>query len=567
MTAASHLIGQTVAGRFKITGFIGEGAMAAVYLGEQERDPHEVAIKIMHPQMLGDATFVGRFRREARAASALDHPNTVHIIDYGVDGNLPYIAMERLHGRDLFDILVREHRLTERRAAEVLVGVCEALEAAHQHGIVHRDLKPENIMLVRSPSSASDLVKVLDFGIAKIVETSPTLPLPLDASPALDPSSVSPASADPLPAPSSADPPRSFAESPPSSITSTAISRVGVTVGTPAYMSPEQCRGEPVDGRSDLYTCGILLFLLVTGRLPFPAVGSPWDVAMERLRRPPPAPSTFVPRLHPGLEAVILKALATSPEDRQQSARELRDALTRLLPELSGTLLFGDPAMAPLDTDTLPLSIRNRQRIAARSALGMRDGRDGRDARDVREPARDGSGPRSAITLSSPRLVTDAAPRRTPSDKVRLLLPTGDTDPTLDIDDGAPSLKTRLIPRALADRALADRAHVAPLPPPRSSSPRSSSPRAASLLSDAPSPDAEPSPAAAPPSFSPDTLLPGHPEIDPPTPLVGSSYRALTERPPPPVPPARTLAARLVVPLALVIGIALGLVAFLLMTR
>ncbi|MCC6555939.1 MAG: serine/threonine protein kinase, partial [Polyangiaceae bacterium] len=146
MTAGPQLIGRMVAGRFRITGFIGEGAMAAVYRGVQDAEPRDVAIKIMHPQLLGDSTFVGRFRREAKAAARLHHPNTVQIIDYGVDGRLPYIVMELVAGKDLFEILVLERRLPEARAARIMMGVCDALAAAHEHGIVHRDLKPENVM-------------------------------------------------------------------------------------------------------------------------------------------------------------------------------------------------------------------------------------------------------------------------------------------------------------------------------------------------------------------------------------------------------------------------------------
>ena len=277
MSAAPQLIGRTVAGRFRITGFIGEGAMAAVYRGVQDAEPHDVAVKIMHPQLLGDSTFVGRFRREAKAAACLNHPNTVQIIDYGVDGRLPYIVMELVSGQDLFELLVRERRLPEVRAARILMGICDALSAAHEHGIVHRDLKPENVMILRDPATpGGEQVKVLDFGIAKIVDAGGGM----------------------------------AEDGMPTSLSTSALTTVGVVVGTPAYMSPEQCRGDPVDGRSDVYACGILLYLLVTGRLPFQPTGAPWEVAMEHIRKAPPAPSTFLPGIHPGLEAMILTALS-----------------------------------------------------------------------------------------------------------------------------------------------------------------------------------------------------------------------------------------------------------------
>jgi serine/threonine-protein kinase len=303
MGAGQAIIGRTLAGRFRVTGFIGEGAMASVYRAVQEGEPREVALKILHPHLVNDATFVGRFRREARAASRIVHPSSVRIVDYGVDGDVLYIAMELLAGQDLFETLVLERRLSEARAARILAAVADALVVAHDKGIVHRDLKPENIMLLRDERDPSvEHVKVLDFGIAKILEHEP-------------PSSDS--------APSS---------------TFGALTNVGTVVGTPAYMSPEQCRGDPVDHRSDLYTCGILLYQLVAGRLPF-AGDNAMDFAVKHVRTPPTPPEQIVPGVHRGLAALIMKALAKVPEERQQSAAELRDGLRALLSELSATPL------------------------------------------------------------------------------------------------------------------------------------------------------------------------------------------------------------------------------------
>src|SRR5580692_5315176 len=169
MSSDTAIIGRTLAGRFRVTAFIGEGAMASVYRGVQEAEPRDVALKIMHPHLVSDATFVGRFRREARAASRIEHPNTVKIVDTGVDGKLLYIAMELLAGQDLFETMVLERRLAEARAARIVMEVADALVAAHEKGVVHRDLKPENIMLLRPDGDPSrEEVKVLDFGIAKI---------------------------------------------------------------------------------------------------------------------------------------------------------------------------------------------------------------------------------------------------------------------------------------------------------------------------------------------------------------------------------------------------------------
>src|SRR5262245_44919764 len=151
--SSTALIGRTLAGRFRITGFIGEGAMASVYRAVQDEEPKNLAVKVMHPHLTTDPTFVGRFRREAKAASHIQHPNTVRIIDFGVDGNILYIAMELLTGQDLFETLVIERRFSEARAARVLIEVCDALTVAHEKLIVHRDLKPENIMLLPDRSA------------------------------------------------------------------------------------------------------------------------------------------------------------------------------------------------------------------------------------------------------------------------------------------------------------------------------------------------------------------------------------------------------------------------------
>jgi serine/threonine-protein kinase len=306
--AAREMIGRTLAGRFRLTGFLGEGAMAAVFRGEQDGEPRAVAVKIMHQELLRDVTFAKRFTREAKAAARIVHRNTVRIIEHGTDGELLYLVMELCVGEDLFDLLVRERRLPEARAARIVTQVCGALAAAHAHGIVHRDLKPENVMILPDPADpGADLVKVLDFGIAKILEREPRGGGGDDEAPASEP----------------------IDSSPPSSV----LTKVGGLVGTPEYMSPEQSMGQPVDARSDVYACGVLLFHLVTGTPPFTAKAA-IDVMMQHVDKPPPAPRALVPTLHPVLEQVILKALSKTREGRQQSAAELSDELTNLLPDL-----------------------------------------------------------------------------------------------------------------------------------------------------------------------------------------------------------------------------------------
>jgi eukaryotic-like serine/threonine-protein kinase len=338
MSGAETLIGKTLGGRFRVTGFIGEGAMATVYRGVQSEEPREVALKIMHPHLIGDPTFVARFRREAKAAKQIQHPNTVQIVDYGVDGNVLYIAMELLGGQDLFETLVVERRIGEKRAVKILLQVCDALVAAHDKGIVHRDLKPENIMLLPDPADPDgDRVKVLDFGIAKILEREQ--PPPSD-------------DADPI------------------SMASSVLTTVGMVVGTPAYMSPEQCRGETIDARSDVYACGILLYQIVTGRLPF-AGDNVMDLAVKHIRTPPPPLAQFVPAVNPGLEQAVLKALSKWPSQRQQSARELRDELAALVPALSDRqlLLTAVAPAAPAPAAAQEAPRRSAQHVLDGNAL------------------------------------------------------------------------------------------------------------------------------------------------------------------------------------------------------
>jgi len=302
-TARRELIGRTLGGRFRLTAFLGEGAMASVYRGEQDAEPRQVAVKIMHAELLQDATFAKRFTREAKAAARIEHRNSVQIVEHGADGPMLYLAMELLAGQDLFDLLARERRLPEARAVRIVLQVCGALAAAHAQGIVHRDLKPENVMILPDPAEpGADLVKVLDFGIAKILELG-----------ARDPGDEEPHSGP-------------VESAPPSSV----LTRVGTLVGTPEYMSPEQSMGQPVDARSDLYSCGVLLFHIVTGRPPFTG-RAPIDVMMQQVDKAPPAPSSLVPGLDAGLERVILKALSKAREARHQTADELAGELRAVL--------------------------------------------------------------------------------------------------------------------------------------------------------------------------------------------------------------------------------------------
>ncbi len=313
MAGVEPLIGRTLAGRFRITGFIGEGAMASVFRGvdvTQAGPLADVAVKVMHPHLVSDPTFTGRFRLEAQAAARLSHPNSVRIVDTGADGPFHFIAMELVMGRDLAEILTMERRMSPARTSRILRGVCDALATAHQQNIVHRDLKPENVMVVDAEGApGGETVKVLDFGIAKLLDAPAGRPGDTDSGP------------------------------------TSALTRVGTVVGTPAYMSPEQCRGQPVDGRSDLYTCGILLYQLITGKVPFWSE-NPFEIAAKQVREKPVPPSHHVDGLDPELEAVILRILSKTPSERYARAEELRDVLAALEPRLTDQRLA--PRQGPM---------------------------------------------------------------------------------------------------------------------------------------------------------------------------------------------------------------------------
>jgi eukaryotic-like serine/threonine-protein kinase len=322
MPRQNRLIGRQVAGRFTIKRLLGEGGMATVYVAEQAEEPREVALKIMNEELSADRTFVKRFQREAKAAARVQHPNSVRLIDYGVADGLSYIAMELLEGADLYVLLEREGAISQGRAVRILVEVCDALSVAHELGIVHRDLKPENIMVVADPTHPNgERVKVLDFGIAKLLA-----PDAADGTvdPRLDPQS--------------------------------AVTRAGTFIGTPAYMSPEQCSLLPVDTRADIYTCGVLLYQLVTGRLPFEGQ-TPLHTATLHIHEPPPRPSSVAPEIDPRLEGIILKALAKKPTDRHQTSRHLATTLRRILGDLPDVRVA---QIAPGQASVRPATTRAR---------------------------------------------------------------------------------------------------------------------------------------------------------------------------------------------------------------
>ena len=229
LASLDPLPGRVVGGNFRLDKRIGAGAMGNVYRAVQLSLGKPVAIKVLHQHLMSDDKLVGRFKREAKSAALLNHPNSIQIIDSGQDRDgLLYIAMELLDGRDLAQVLRDEFPLPLPRVVRIMTQVLSALEEAHARGVIHRDLKPSNIMLIERRDE-KDFVKVCDFGIAKA-----TL--------------------------SDADEDRSAM-----------LTIQGLVCGTPEYMSPEQARAEPLDGRADLYSAAVILYQLVTGDIPFRA--------------------------------------------------------------------------------------------------------------------------------------------------------------------------------------------------------------------------------------------------------------------------------------------------------
>jgi len=274
-------VGQTI-GNYRITAKLGEGGMGVVYLAEHPVIGKKVAMKAIHPELSRNADVISRFVTEAQAVNQIGHDNIVDIADFGntPDGEF-YFVMELLQGEPLSERLKREGALPAARALGIAMQIADALAASHEHGIVHRDLKPENVFLLHRGGS-HDFVKVLDFGLAKLTVGEGRV---------------------------------------------THKTRTGYLMGTPYYMSPEQCEGKAeIDHRSDIYSLGVLLFEMLTGKVPFGGEGY-GEIIVKHITMPPPSVRTIVADLRRDFDAVLYRALAKDRDSRFQTMRELRDAL------------------------------------------------------------------------------------------------------------------------------------------------------------------------------------------------------------------------------------------------
>ena len=274
MAVSDSLIDTLFDGRYRIQRKLGAGGMADVYLAEDQELGRRVAIKILNGRHANDDQFIERFRREAKNAAALNHPSIVSIYDRGEAEDTYYIAMEFLDGRTLKELIVGRGAAPINVAIEYGRQILSALRFAHRHGIVHRDIKPHNVLV-----DAEGRVKVTDFGIARAGTSQMT--------------------------------------------------ETGSIVGTAQYLSPEQARGGEVDPRSDLYSLGVVLYELLTGKTPFDG-DTPVEIAMKHLSNAPKPPSKLRPEVPPELDKVVLRALAKNPDERYQSADEMEADLERV---------------------------------------------------------------------------------------------------------------------------------------------------------------------------------------------------------------------------------------------
>ena len=276
MTTPQHL-----SDRYEIGEILGFGGMSEVHLARDVRLHRDVAVKVLRADLARDPSFYLRFRREAQNAAALNHPSIVAVYDTGEAdtpaGPLPYIVMEYVDGVTLRDIVHTDGPLPPRRAIEIIADACQALNFSHQNGIIHRDVKPANIMI-----STTNAVKVMDFGIARAIADS-----------------------------------------------GNSVTQTAAVIGTAQYLSPEQARGETVDARSDVYSLGCVLYEILTGEPPFTG-DSPVSVAYQHVREDPVPPSKRHEGISADLDAVVLKALAKNPDNRYQTAAEMRADLVRV---------------------------------------------------------------------------------------------------------------------------------------------------------------------------------------------------------------------------------------------
>lgn len=329
--AVDPLINRVVDGKYRIKAKIGEGGMGAVYEARHVMMDNPLAVKVLHATLVADKTAVARFQREAQAAARIKHPNAVTVTDFGItDDNVIYIVMELFKGQSLREILEKEKRLGLDRTVMIAKQVCAALDAAHRSSVIHRDVKPDNIVVEERPGQG-EVVKVLDFGIAKLKDAPNT---------------------------------------------GGNLTRQGVIIGSPHYLSPEQCQSAELDARSDVYSFGVVLYEMLTGQVPFTA-NTPVAVALKHANEMPRSMRVDHPEIPEIIDKVVLRALSKEPERRQQSAVQLAEELEQAVRTFQNqskgaTQVQVTPGTSPLATK--PLDLLPQQELietAAKSSGGL----------------------------------------------------------------------------------------------------------------------------------------------------------------------------------------------------
>ena len=285
------MIGKVLDNRYELVEFIGKGGMALVYRAVDKRTGHNVAVKILRPEYNQDAEFCTRFEREAVAASKMSHHNIVNLLDVGQDGDIRYLVMEYVRGRTLKDVIKQQGQLKPTVAAQIGIRILSALQHAHKNGIIHRDIKPQNILV-----NSDGLIKVGDFGIARVVGSN-------------------------------------------------TISTDDIVMGSVHYFSPEQAKGEPVTAASDLYSVGVVLYEMLTGKPPFDGE-TPIAIAMQHIGGKAQPIHEINPSVPPAMERVVEKAMEKRPEKRYQSALEMAQDLQRAMQEPEGAWMGPGPSPA-----------------------------------------------------------------------------------------------------------------------------------------------------------------------------------------------------------------------------